>query len=838
MVSDSKAIDETKARSDEGPAAPAGPDGGAASRGARLAAGLQRRTLLRLDAPPVVALVIFLLALAPRLLDLGVFVGPDEFSWVNRSAAFARALAGGNLAGTYQTGHPGVTLLWVETLGAWLRAGFHLPDAPTGAGNSMAALAAGRQTVAVVNALLVGASAWLACRLFGSGVAWMMGILLAFDPFLLTESRALRTEGLLTGFSTVALLSLLRYRQEPRLRFGALAGLLTGLALLSKVSAAALLPVGALVIGAAALPDPQRRWRRAALAGLVWAGILLLTVAALWPALWVDPAGVARKMTDYVAFRAVEGGGGGKSFFLGQPTPSEELSFLFYPLVLLYRTNPWLWPGLVLLAAAVWRGRGDARRRYALPEVALIGLYLVTYLILIARSDLKYDRYAIPMLPGLAVLSALGYVAGWRGLAAQSRAPRLERFGWLAAALLLAGQIGLALPHHPYYYTFWNPLLGGPRSAARVLPVGIAGEGIEQVVAYLNARPAAETLTLASANSQKVRPIFKGQTISMTNVDGEWFTADYTLIYISQLQRGKHDPEIVEYLQRKPLEFTLDLAGLDYGWLYRGPGAQYFGGDGKLEGLARLHAYDLSAAELPAGEPLTVTVYFRNEGQQPGDRFYARLVDADGYVWAGADVLPRPGFEEAFHTRKALVEGEATLSLPPGMIPGPYQLRLGFERAPGGGPIGAFTLPAAHDTVEVTLPARFPPAAGSRAPLAVAGDELGLLAFDLAPAAGDPAAGRWLTLHWRALTDVRHDYVLLLRLLDDRGEEAAYWLGRPARSALPTDRWRAGQPVQDPWLLRLPPDRPGGDYSLELAVFDAGSEAEVARFSLGTVTMP
>jgi hypothetical protein len=69
----------------------------------------------------ILAVVIFGLALGTRLTDLGVFVGPDEFSWVTRSANFTQALVNGDLAQTYQTGHPGVTLMWAETLGSWLR---------------------------------------------------------------------------------------------------------------------------------------------------------------------------------------------------------------------------------------------------------------------------------------------------------------------------------------------------------------------------------------------------------------------------------------------------------------------------------------------------------------------------------------------------------------------------------------------------------------------------------------------------------------------------------------------------------------------------------------------
>ena len=104
----------------------------------------------------VLVLVIFALALGPRLSDLGVFVGPDEFSWVTRATEFTRALAQGDLGKTYQTGHPGVTLMWVETLNTWLRGS---TNAVNDADKTMVVLAEKRQAVAVVNALLVAVSA-------------------------------------------------------------------------------------------------------------------------------------------------------------------------------------------------------------------------------------------------------------------------------------------------------------------------------------------------------------------------------------------------------------------------------------------------------------------------------------------------------------------------------------------------------------------------------------------------------------------------------------------------------------------------------------------------------
>ena len=80
--------------------------------------------------------------------------------------------------------------------------------------------------------------------------------------------------------------------------------------------------------------------------------------------------------------------------------------------------------------------------------------------------------------------------------------------------------------------------------------------------------------------------------------------------------------------------------------------------------------------------------------------------------------------------------------------------------------------------------------------------------------------------------------MLVVRLLHANGAEVIYRMGRPARSVVPTDQWRAGQEVQDPWLLALPDSQLGDTYRLELALFDADSQEEIARFSPGEVMIP
>jgi len=61
----------------------------------------------------VIALVIFTVALIPRILNADLFINPDAADfWFERTENFYRALDDLNFSETFQTGHPGVTLMW------------------------------------------------------------------------------------------------------------------------------------------------------------------------------------------------------------------------------------------------------------------------------------------------------------------------------------------------------------------------------------------------------------------------------------------------------------------------------------------------------------------------------------------------------------------------------------------------------------------------------------------------------------------------------------------------------------------------------------------------------
>ena len=129
--------------------------------------------------------LLFLLALGPRLVAIGRYVTPDELVWVYRAVQFREALLDGRWAGTLVAGHPGVTTTWLGALGMsvqlWLspdaRAAYdwltHVaaltPDNVEAFRRLALLLTSGRLAVAMVNSLGVVGVYLLLRRLWDEG---------------------------------------------------------------------------------------------------------------------------------------------------------------------------------------------------------------------------------------------------------------------------------------------------------------------------------------------------------------------------------------------------------------------------------------------------------------------------------------------------------------------------------------------------------------------------------------------------------------------------------------------------------------------------------------------
>ena len=798
--------------------------------------------------------ILALLIFVPRVADLGRFTGPDEEMRNRESLASFLAIAEGRWGDVYSAGFGGTNLTWARTVSKvlqflWLRLQgvvISLPD--------MAKIGPAFDPLpgAVFNALIVLAIYYFARKLFDAKIAIVVTIILALDPYLLSESRILRTEAAFATFATLMMISLAAYSRTRQRRYLVWSGVWAGWTIATKISGTILAPTTGLVLAGMVwdmrptLLTTRRQLGRWAVDLLIWGGVTIACIFAIWPTLWVKAPQTIADLFGFVMHYSLITEERLVYFFMGQT--SHTLPPLYYVLILLYKTTPLAWLGLGVFAWGVWQSRKEIREHaepmwagisFPLAGGMIVLLFGVLYAIAMSLGGYKSERYMMAPVCTLDVAAATGLV--WVGeriyRKCQVRRAALVTF-WLMAFVVLGAGLGLfTLLNHPYYFSYYNPLVGGGPSAVKMVPVG-SGEVLDRAMAYLNHKPnPQEQVVLCGTNLPRCQYASAGQKllnrVALNAVSGDWIRADYVVTYIFQTQRGDYDypPGVIAYLENHPgPEQTVTFQGIDYAKVYPAPHAEYVAAS-ELTGISTLLGYDLDKRKAVAGESLNMKFYWENDGRIERDMF-AQLTDTDNYVWSETTAPLSPDFDGLRNQPGAIVEGQAELTTPVTMPPGRYYLKMGYK-SEDGKLIGNFKLPAGGDAIEITLPETFSSAPTLPHGLNLnLGGELVLSGYDLDPELAAPGELTWLVLRWQALKPVERDYVVNIRLLDAQGKEVTYWLGRPVRSSYPTNQWQAGQVVQDPWRLALPKDVPAGQYQVEVAIFDAATQQEVGRTRL------
>jgi hypothetical protein len=805
--------------------------------------------------------VIFALAAVLRLTSLRAFLAHDETIYWEWSRAFFLALLQGNWQGTIVgPGNPSVTLFWnhalnmgVKYIWAWLNgvqatALATWPDFQPKA--TLDLLVERRLPIVLFNTLAVVFAYRLVHRLYGRRIALCAAVLLALDPFYLADARTSRGEGLLASLLILAILTYLTYWTFERPRYLFFSGVLAGLALLTKTSAVSLVvwtivatPALAL-LGSGGLGGSQLK--RILVAWITWGLLALAIFWALWPAMWVAPG---KALSFLLSFISNVGVSGRDNYFWGQVYQDKPLPS-YYLVVYILRVTPLAWLGL--LAAFWYLGRSYFRRPRLESDraanlrpslTALILAFALIYGAMMTVGTLKRDWYLLPAFPALDIVAAVGLIWVFQWVWDHWGKPWVNRVSpqgaWSTGLIaILVLQVATTLPAHPYYYTYWNPVVLGSRWAARAVMVGWDLD-LSAGAHYLNSKPHAENLRAATHSTRGFEQIFQGHTVRWVP-EQPWIQADYLIIRRLHLQLQKLDPALLSYVSHLKLDHVVTIGGVDYLWIYEGPRAEYFAGPSMLTGKAILLGYDLGDPKTAAGDTLSVKLYWQNKGMVSGDDLFLHLVDAAGHVWAAGVAVPLPGFEEAALTNDQIVESQVTLMVPVGTPPGTYFLASGIYSHAREETLGYFTLPVDAGSISVARATHAP--AIAELPMehklgAKMSPEVSLLGFDLPDTTLVLNNDNWLTLYWQANTPVDRDYVIGLQLLDLEGEEATYWLGRPVMSGYPTSEWMAGEIVRDPWRLELPAETSPGDYTLHLTLFDAETQAAVGQVTLGDVSV-
>lgn len=747
----------------------------------------------------LLAVIGFFLRLAP----LGRYVTPDEPNWVYRSVRFRDALAARDWSAVPSTGHPGVTTMWLGAAGVtvaqrlapaqsadhldWIRSLAWLAPQDGSAFRHLAFfLPYGRIAVAATTMLALVALYWLLRGPLDQTVALLVVGLVAFDPFLVGHSGLMHTDALLATFCLLTIALILNGLREPeRLGWWGLAGLLSGLAVLTKTPGvlAVAFGLGGAVLGSwcSASREPGLVSGASGLGRriLPFLGAAAVTVLVLNPGLWSDPGGILQDLYSSAA-RHVETAPR-PVFFAGQMTYDPGMAF--YAVVLLFRVSPVVLIGLVIALMRLPHLTPD-RHRALLFSLA----FAVLFALGMGLGEKKHDRYMLPALVPLALVAAVG----WEELGRRVSGGWRESWGgkWCASpsdlcALLIMVQLLLAFAFTPYPLTYANPLVGGPRMASRLLALEW-GEGMGAAARWLNGRADAGQLTAATSSVPTFGSVFAGATVPLEQAA----LADYFVHGVSPTSTSRYDHPVaytatvgvanhaVVLTNTAPLEQaeyleshvgTDDLVLLDADTplvrKYQGPGALY--SMGSLPDESAVAAW-LEPRALP---PASIWLVSSPGASSITGEHVRRQLAAVG-VPLGTDIVG-----DAVITQYAVGNAQPTLSAP--------IYRAVFE--------GRLALVDGAVPEAVAWPDELP-----------------------------------VDLRWRALTRPGVNYRAAVTLRDDAGHAWSQAEMSVINSVFfPVSAWQAGQWSDATYHLSLPPGVPPGDYAVEVSLYRGDTGARL-----------
>lgn len=479
--------------------------------------------------------VVTAVALLPRVSDLGTYLSPDEERWRANTYGFREGLQTGDLAKLYQQPHPGITTMWLA-----------VSTVNTGSWSTR------KLPLAVALAFFTGGAAVIAVRLWGPMIGLAVGLLVALNPQFVAHSRVLAMDALLAVFLLSAVLTLLWWLNGRRTGPLVLSGVFGALALLSKLAGGIIVAFVAGVF--LSLLVRQRLTIRVAVRStLVWILAFLVTLAVVFPTLLTNPGIVLEGTKQFFATEHYQGA-------------VHALGPRWYPEALLLLTTPLHLLALVGLPALLVAPK--RRRR----DVGILGAFALLFFLGMQFSAKKGDRYLLPDFLLFDVLAVL--LLATCAAAIGDRLPAIGR-RTRTALLLFVGVLGLwqaaeIARLHPYVHAYRNPLF---RSVALHRPMGW-GEGLDLAAEYLNAKPNAERLLVASYYEGPFDYRFNGQVTSaerLAKETPEEIGADYVVLYRTMVGRApdRWETKVLQQFAGVKPEKTIVLNGEVYVWIYR-----------------------------------------------------------------------------------------------------------------------------------------------------------------------------------------------------------------------------------------------------------------------------
>ena len=360
----------------------------------------------------------------------------DSVRWYIRSEGFLQAIKDRDFSETYQKYHPGVTLMIVNSA---IRQSFYSYQYTFT--NYKIDLFAwdifpllnlfSKLGVIVVVLLTVYLQVYLIKNIWNEKSAILYFLFLAVEPYFIGINRWFHLTSFEVTFGFTSVLLILYWLKYRGYKYLFLSSFFLALAVLTKVTSIILGPIILIVLLRNYLNTKEIK------PFIYYFVIYISTIFMLFPAIWVDPFGVSSRIIDSI-FNAV---GEDPRVYLLSPF----LNNFFYLVVLPFKLSPITF---LLFLIAIYKF-------YKIKsfDISLLFLVIAIYFISLSSSDQKIDRYSLVFFQPIFLISAV-YLA-----------TTSQKFQNFIVGLSLIFIIFISFIYKPQYSSYYNPLLGGTKSA-------------------------------------------------------------------------------------------------------------------------------------------------------------------------------------------------------------------------------------------------------------------------------------------------------------------------------------------------------------------------------------
>ena len=419
---------------------------------------------------------VFIFFVLSRLPSLGHEIfNTDVWKWKSRIFDFGQGIFTLNFEQTLQRYHPGVSLMWLGSIGVKLNSfyykivlGMNPPD------NDVSAIFTLHFFQKLVIVLAIGltlASIFYVLRmLFSKTYALIFIVLLTLEPFYIALTRVIHLEGLMSTFMLASFVWLYYYLSAPKNKTLYISAFFAALAVLTKTSALFLVLYTPLIMFLNIYLGSRlfgKSIRLSLWSFTKWLLASLIIYVVLWPALWVMPADVLASLGSGIFETGIEEGH--VQFYFGKLV--QDPGITFYPVVFLARSSFYLIVGL-LGAFFVYKKSYFISKRFLL----YVFLFVFFYGLEMSLPSKKLDRYLLPAIVTSLLVSSVFFTWMVKSLSAKIKPQYL-------LTLLFVPALVQTYVLHSDYFSYYSPFIGGLRYGINVIePKWLIGK--DPIVSY------------------------------------------------------------------------------------------------------------------------------------------------------------------------------------------------------------------------------------------------------------------------------------------------------------------------------------------------------------------